>query len=115
MWWVWWCAHDTTTAELVREVLAEWVHERVDSTRKGRVDATLHTLDLLAKTLQLEFTGVNLRIKPAGNVAVGLVVPAHIVMQTEFSSSTPAFEQFGAGGGILNPPHSPCSDSHLLQ
>ena len=34
-------SHDTTTAKLVRRVLAEWVHERVDSTPGGRVDSTL--------------------------------------------------------------------------
>jgi hypothetical protein len=47
-------AHHTTTARLVREVLGEWVYERVDPTPSKRVDHTLHRLDLLSKQLQLK-------------------------------------------------------------
>ena len=42
-------AHDTTTAKLVREVLGEWVYEKVGHTPSKRVDHTLHRLDLLSK------------------------------------------------------------------
>ena len=47
-------AHDITTAKLVREVLSEWVFEKVDHTPSKRVDHTLHRLDLLSKQLQLK-------------------------------------------------------------
>jgi hypothetical protein len=47
-------AHDTTTARLVREVLSEWVHERVESTPSKRVDYTLQRLDGLVMRLQLK-------------------------------------------------------------
>jgi len=47
-------AHDTTTAKLVREVLGEWVFEKVDHTPSKKVDHTLHKLDLLSKQLQLK-------------------------------------------------------------
>ena len=47
-------AHDTTTAKLVREVLSEWVFEKVDHTPSKKVDHTLHKLDLLSKQLQLK-------------------------------------------------------------
>ena len=72
-------AHDTTTAGLVREVLAEWVRERVDPTPSKRVDHTLHALDFLAKRLELKVArlpadldshGSELGIRVAGNVKV---------------------------------------------
>lgn len=46
--------HQTTVAKLVREVLAEWMYERVDPTPSKRVDHTLRRLDLLSKQLQLK-------------------------------------------------------------
>jgi aromatic ring-cleaving dioxygenase len=50
-------AHDTTTAQLVRQVLAEWVRVRVGATPEGRVGATLHELELLGMELQLKVAG----------------------------------------------------------
>jgi hypothetical protein len=47
-------AHDTTSAGLVREVLAEWVAERVDPTPSKRVDHTLHRLSGLLMRLELK-------------------------------------------------------------
>ena len=47
-------AHSTTSSKLVREVLAEWVYERVDNTSSKRVEHALYTLDLLSKRLQLK-------------------------------------------------------------
>jgi hypothetical protein len=47
-------AHHTTIAKLAREVLGEWVYEKVDPTPSQRVDHTLHRLDLLSKQLQLK-------------------------------------------------------------
>ena len=46
-------AHRTTTAKIVREVLAEWVYERVSHTPSEKVSHTLHRLDVLARGLQL--------------------------------------------------------------
>ena len=46
--------HHTTTAKLVREVLAEWMYERVSHTPSERVSHTLRRLDLLSKQLQLK-------------------------------------------------------------
>jgi len=47
-------AHGTTTAKLVREIVAEWVYQRVDYTPSTRVDYTLRRLGLLSKRLQLK-------------------------------------------------------------
>jgi hypothetical protein len=46
--------HHTTTAKLVREVLAEWMYDRVSLTPSERVSHTLRRLDLLSKQLQLK-------------------------------------------------------------
>jgi len=45
-------SHGKTTANLTREVLAEWVYDRVDTTTSG-IDRALHRLDVLSKRLQL--------------------------------------------------------------
>lgn len=72
-------AHDTTTAKLVREVLSEWVYEKVDHTPSKRVDHTLHRLDLLSKQLQLkvavlpakgDMVGSELVVRSAGHVRI---------------------------------------------
>lgn len=60
-------AHDTTTAELVRRVMADWVRERVDSTPEARVDSTLHVLEVLGMALQLKVAGGGLQVYPAGS------------------------------------------------
>jgi hypothetical protein len=59
-------AHNTTTAKLVREVLGEWVYEKVDHTPSKRVDHTLHRLDLLSKQLQLKVA-----VLPGGGDMIG--------------------------------------------
>jgi len=46
--------HRTTPARLVREVLAEWLYERVCYTPSEKVCHTLQRLDVLAKQLQLK-------------------------------------------------------------
>jgi hypothetical protein len=47
-------AKNTTTAILVREILAQWVREEVESTQRGQVESTLNHLDVLSKRLQLQ-------------------------------------------------------------
>jgi hypothetical protein len=63
----------------VREVLAEWVYEKVDHTPSGRVDHTLHRLDVLSKQLQLKVAilpshggvdGSELGLYPAGELRI---------------------------------------------
>ena len=72
-------AHGTTTAKLVREIVAEWVYERVDYTPSTRVDHTLRKLDLLSKRLQLkvatlpakeEANSLAMVVRPAGHVRI---------------------------------------------
>ena len=72
-------SHHTTAAKLVREVLAEWVYEKVDHTPSEKVDHTLHRLDVLSKQLQLKVVVLptnrgaedsELRVLPAGEVRV---------------------------------------------
>jgi hypothetical protein len=53
--------HGTTSAKLTREVLAEWMYERVAYTPLKKVDYTLHRLDVLSKQLQLKVA-----VLPAG-------------------------------------------------
>jgi hypothetical protein len=62
--------HDTTTAKLVREVLSEWVFEKVDHTSSKRVDHTLHRLDLLSKQLQLKVAVLPAKGHTAGSERV---------------------------------------------
>jgi hypothetical protein len=80
-------AHDTTIAQLVREVLAEWVYERVDHTPSKRVDHTLRRLDVLFKQFGLRVAMLpgdggreqsGLRVRVAGEVKVpgGVKPPA---------------------------------------
>jgi hypothetical protein len=72
-------AHRITLARLVREVLAEWVYEKVDHTPSKRVDHTLQNLDLLSKQLQLKVAVLPtnggeedsaLKLWPAGEVTI---------------------------------------------
>jgi hypothetical protein len=86
-------AHDTTTAKLVRDVLAEWAYERVDPTPSKRVDHTLHRLDLLSKQLQLkvailpakgEVVGSEFEVRPAGHVRI----PGHETVQHDEDEKT---------------------------
>src|SRR5208282_2222468 len=74
--------HHTTTAKLVREVLAEWMYERVDHTPSQRVDHTLHRLDLLSKQLQLKVAvlpaeGDAPGSEPVVGVAGHVQIPGH--------------------------------------
>ena len=69
-------AHHTTVAKLVREIVAEWVFERVDHTPLKRVDHTLHRLDVLSKQLQLELAV--LPAKEAGELTVA--VAGHVTV-----------------------------------
>lgn len=71
--------HRTTTAKLAREILAEWVYERVSHTPSKKVSHTLHRLDVLAKQLQLKVAVLpaeenpgepELVLRPAGHVRV---------------------------------------------
>jgi hypothetical protein len=63
----------------VREIVAEWVYQRVDHTPSTRVDYTLHKLDLLSKRLQLkvatlptneEANSLVMVVRPAGHVRI---------------------------------------------
>jgi hypothetical protein len=82
-------AHGTTTAKLVREIVAEWVYEKVDHTPSRRVDHTLRKLDFLSKRLQLKVATLPAReadsrsvvVRPAGHVRI----PGHeaVVEQEE--------------------------------
>jgi len=79
-------AHGTTTAKLVREIVAEWVYQRVDYTPSTRVDYTLRRLGLLSKRLQLKVARLPAKeeamvVRPAGHVRI----PGHepVVEQEE--------------------------------
>jgi hypothetical protein len=63
----------------VREVLSEWVYEKVGHTHSKRVDHTLHRLDLLSKHLQLkvavlpaegDMIGSKVVVRSAGHVRI---------------------------------------------
>jgi len=64
-------AHHTTPAKIARDVLAEWAYDRVSHTPSQRVSHTLHSLDALAKQLQLKVAVLpETIIWPAGSVQV---------------------------------------------
>jgi hypothetical protein len=70
------------TAKLVRDVLAEWVYERVDPTPSKRVDHTLHRLDVLSKLLQLKVAVLPAKGEMAGSdpvvgIAGDVRIPGH--------------------------------------
>jgi hypothetical protein len=63
----------------VREIVAEWVYQRVDHTPSTRVDYTLRKLDLLSKRLQLKVVALPAKeeadslvmvVRPAGHVRI---------------------------------------------
>ena len=83
-------AHHTTMAKLVREIVAEWVFERVDHTPLKRVDHTLHRLDVLSKQLQLELAV--LPAKEAGELTVAVADHVTVPGQKE-----PPHEEVVAG------------------
>ena len=77
-------SHDSTTAKLVRGILAEWVHERVGSTPGGRVDSTLHALKTLGMELQLKVLGQDERVYAVGEVRpIGAPKPPHVEVESE--------------------------------
>jgi len=78
--------HHTTTAKLVREVLAEWMYERVDH--------TLHRLNLLSKQLQLKLVvlpaqGDTPGSEPVVPIAGDVRIPGHGAVEHEEEEAEP--------------------------
>jgi hypothetical protein len=46
-------AHGTTPSKLTRDVISEWVYDRIDTSSNG-VGRSLHKMDVLLKRLQLK-------------------------------------------------------------